>query len=84
MWGAEPILAPVRDDATLNQWLSDVGELGGYSGGGRTGGALRRSLQWEREHFRINLSKSLAQNCLLLNTGAGLYSVGTFDLSEQR
>ena len=34
--------------------------------------------------LRINLSKSLAQNYLLLNTGVGLYSVGTFDLSEQR
>ena len=54
IWGAEPARRPCVKTPLVNQWLSDVGSWEGYSDGGRTGEALRRLLQWRRQHLGLN------------------------------
>ena len=52
-------LDAVREDATCKSVAEWRGELGGYSDGGKTGGALRRSLQWERQHLGLTFRSLL-------------------------
>ena len=68
IWGAEPSLTSVREDATRKSVAVWHGELGGYSDGGKTGGALRRSRQWEQQHLGLTF-RSLLLKLLALKHG---------------